>query len=52
MQLDIPAADNPWLRVAGMFEDDPTFDEWQEAIAENRRKDDAELIDDAELDEP
>jgi hypothetical protein len=29
---------NPWVHFAGMFKDDPYFDEWQEAIAENRRK--------------
>ena len=42
VQLDVPAADNPWLQMAGIFKDDPTFDEWQEAIAENRRKIDAD----------
>jgi predicted RNase H-like HicB family nuclease len=30
--------ENPWDAVAGMFRDDPLFDEWQEAIAEYRRK--------------
>ncbi len=30
---------NPWVEFAGMFKDDPYFDEWQEAIAETRRKD-------------
>jgi hypothetical protein len=34
-----PAA-NPWVEFAGMFKDDPYFDEWQLAIAENRRKQD------------
>jgi hypothetical protein len=29
---------NPWVEFAGMFKDDPYFDEWQQAIAENRRK--------------
>lgn len=29
---------NPWLEFAGMFKDDPYFDEWQGAIAENRRR--------------
>ena len=28
----------PWIQFAGMFKDDPYFDEWQQAIAENRRK--------------
>jgi len=30
--------ENPWIAVAGMFRDDPLFDDWQEAIAEYRRK--------------
>ena len=30
--------ENPWIAVAGIFRDDPLFDEWQEAIAEYRRK--------------
>lgn len=30
--------ENPCLDFAGMFKDDPYFDEWQQAIAENRRK--------------
>ena len=29
---------NPWMEFAGMFKDDPYFEEWQKAIAENRRK--------------
>jgi len=29
---------NPWIEFAGMFQDDPYYDEWQKAIAENRRK--------------
>jgi hypothetical protein len=40
--VEIPAA-NPWVEFAGMFKDDPYFDEWQAAIAENRRKADEEL---------
>jgi hypothetical protein len=32
------ATENPWVEFAGMFENDPYFDEWQQAIAENRRK--------------
>jgi len=45
VDLDIPGTEgrrgNPWLRVAGVFKDDPLFDEWQENIAANRRRDDA-----------
>ena len=41
--LDVPPAEeNPWARVAGMFRDNPLFDAWQDAIAENRRRDDEE----------
>jgi len=34
---------NPWIEFAGMFKDDPYFEEWQKAIAENRRKIDGDL---------
>src|SRR5438034_1216656 len=35
--LEIPTmAPNPWVEFAGMFKDNPEFDEWQKAIAENR----------------
>jgi len=39
-----PAEGNPWMKGAGMFQDDPLFDAWQESIAEYRRRvdDDAE----------
>jgi hypothetical protein len=33
---------NPWLAMAGMFKDDPLFDEWQAAIAEYRREQEKE----------
>jgi hypothetical protein len=29
---------NPWVEFAGMFQDDPYFEEWQQAIADRRRK--------------
>ena len=35
-------ADHPWKRLAGIFKDDPTFDEWEEAIRENRHLKNAE----------
>ena len=39
MPLEITTTEeNPWLAVGGMFRNDPLFDEWQEAIAEYRRK--------------
>ena len=39
--LDLPGGANPWHGVFGMFQDDPLFDEWQQAISDNRR-----LVDD------
>jgi hypothetical protein len=42
IDLDVADEANPWVRFAGIFRDDPLFDEWQEAIAENRRKIDAD----------
>ena len=35
--LDLPGGSNPWHQVFGMFRDDPLFDEWQQAISDNRR---------------
>jgi hypothetical protein len=29
---------HPWLELAGMFKDDPSFDEFVEAMAEERRR--------------
>jgi len=40
--LSVPETANPWVEFAGMFKDDPYFDEWQQAIADNRRKADQE----------
>jgi hypothetical protein len=37
-ELDLPSGENPWLEGAGMFRNDPWFDDWQQAIAENRRQ--------------
>ena len=36
--LDLPDDANPWLEGAGMFRDDPLFDDWQRAIADYRRE--------------
>jgi len=33
-----PAQEHPWLKFAGMFEDDPDWEEFQAAIEENRRE--------------
>jgi predicted RNase H-like HicB family nuclease len=46
VQISIPTPDetetNPWLRVAGVFANDPTWDEFQAEIAANRRLIDAQ----------
>src|SRR5947209_19757435 len=36
------ATPNPWTEFAGMFKDDPYFDEVVEMMAENRRRKDAD----------
>jgi hypothetical protein len=41
--LEVPGVDHPWLPFAGMFnKDDPLVQEWKQAMAENRRKADAD----------
>jgi len=40
--LQLGAADNPWLRGAGIFANDPQFEEWKAIMEENRRKADEE----------
>ena len=42
--LDVPPAEeNPLVKYAGMFRDNPLFDDWVEAMAENRRRDQEEF---------
>lgn len=38
--LDLPLtqSENPWLAIAGKYADDPTWDEYQAAIADARRE--------------
>ena len=45
--IDVPLGSefgsaNPWLDIAGIFSDDTQYDEWQQAIRENRLRRDAE----------
>ena len=44
MSLEFPAVEeeNPWIEFAGMFKDDPYFEEVVEIMAENRTKMDAD----------
>lgn len=40
IDLAIPEHDNPWLKMAGMWEkNDPLVQEWKEIMRENRLKD-------------
>ncbi len=43
--LEVPDSGNPWMKMAGIFKDDPLFDDWQQAIADYRQKveDDPEI---------
>ena len=51
LQLEIPQqpgqpimqSANPWIKFAGVFKDDPMFDDMLESIAEYRQEIDAEL---------
>jgi predicted RNase H-like HicB family nuclease len=36
--LEVTGERHPWKPFAGMFKDDPLFDEWQQAIAKYRRR--------------
>ena len=36
--LEIGPEPHPWMEFAGMFKDDPLFDDWQKAIAEYRQQ--------------
>jgi predicted RNase H-like HicB family nuclease len=43
--------DNPWMKFAGVFKDDPSFDEFQQSIQDYRREVDAQTYElDPELD--
>ena len=40
--LEVGSQPDPWMEFAGMFKDDPDFQEVMEIIAENRRRMDAD----------
>ncbi|MFM6367672.1 MAG: DUF4209 domain-containing protein, partial [Dolichospermum sp.] len=40
---EIVEESNPWIKFAGMFKDDPLFDEFVEEMAKNRRELDEEI---------
>ena len=43
LEIEPVKTEHPWMKFAGMFEDDPYFDEVQEYIEEYRRELDAEI---------
>jgi predicted RNase H-like HicB family nuclease len=43
VSLDLDAESNPWARIEGIYEGDPLFDEWQQAIADYRKQVDEEM---------
>ena len=38
--VEVPGVEHPLAKYAGMFKDNPLFDEWQREIAEMRRRED------------
>jgi len=43
LEIEPAKTEHPWMRFAGMFQDDPQFDEVLEYIEEYRRELDAEM---------
>ncbi|WP_293123893.1 type II toxin-antitoxin system HicB family antitoxin [Okeania sp. SIO1I7] len=43
LEIERPKPEHPWMKFAGMFKDDPDFDEVQAFIEEDRRQLDAEM---------
>jgi hypothetical protein len=43
LEMEAPKTENPWMKFAGMYKDDPQFDQMLEYIEEYRRELDAEM---------
>lgn len=43
LEIEPPKAEHPWMKFAGMFKDDPQFDEMLAYIEADRRELDAEM---------
>ncbi|MEB3343239.1 hypothetical protein [Okeania sp.] len=43
LEIERPKPEHPWMKFAGMFKDDPDFEEVQAFIEEDRRQLDAEM---------
>lgn len=39
LEIESPKKEHPWMKFAGMFKDDPQFDEMMEYIEQERRED-------------
>ena len=39
LEIELPKKEHPWMKFAGMFKDDPQFDEMMEYIEQERRED-------------
>ena len=44
LEINYPQTDNPWMKVAGMYKDNPLFDEVLADIEAERRKVDGEFV--------
>ncbi|VXD21844.1 conserved hypothetical protein [Planktothrix serta PCC 8927] len=42
LEIEVPKTEHPWLKFAGIFENDPQFDEFLQAIQDYRNEIDAE----------
>jgi hypothetical protein len=42
LEIEVPKREDPWMKFAGMFKDDPQFDQVLEAIQDYRNQIDAE----------
>jgi hypothetical protein len=36
--IEVPGDGNPWAQMAGVYRNEPMFDEWRQAMAEYRQK--------------
>ncbi|MFE1747375.1 type II toxin-antitoxin system HicB family antitoxin [Coleofasciculus sp. H7-2] len=43
LEIELPKPEHPWMKFAGMFKDDPKFDEMLEDIKALRRERDEEM---------
>lgn len=51
LEVELPSAEHPWMKFAGMFKDDPYWDEFLDDIAAYRHELDAEMLEQQAEDE-